>query len=126
MALITEGRHAGEFIVSEPMAGSTGVSRSREAIVIASGENLSAGAVLGKVTATGFYVEYDAGNADGSETAVAVLYDNADATSGDLDAVALVRDCEVSKNSIQWLAGSLQGAIDVGTAELSLVGIIAR
>jgi hypothetical protein len=126
MTTLTEGRHAGEFIVSEANTGSTGESRSRDSITVFAGENLKAGAVLGKVTATGKYVEYDAGNLDGSEVAVAVLFDNADATAGDVSAVALVRDCEVSVNSIQWLAGSLQPAIDLGITELAAVGIIAR
>lgn len=45
MTTITEGQHAGEFLVSEAEG-----SRSRDAITVASGQNLSAGAVLGKIT----------------------------------------------------------------------------
>lgn len=44
MTLLTEGQHAGEFLVSD--SG----TRSREAVTVLSGEDLSAGAVLGKVT----------------------------------------------------------------------------
>jgi hypothetical protein len=44
MTVLNEGQHAGEFIVSE-----ANKTRSREAITVLSGENLKAGAILGKV-----------------------------------------------------------------------------
>lgn len=44
MTTLTEGQHAGEFIVSEEG------TRSREAVTVLSGQDLSAGAVLGKVS----------------------------------------------------------------------------
>ena len=45
MTVLTEGRHAGEFIISE---GEEWLSR--EAVTIDVGENLAAGSVLGKIT----------------------------------------------------------------------------
>lgn len=45
MTTLTEGKYAGEFIISEANG-----QRSREAITILSGQNLVAGAVLGKIT----------------------------------------------------------------------------
>lgn len=45
MSVLTEGRHAGEFLVSEGAGW-----RSREAITINAGESLEAGQVLGKIT----------------------------------------------------------------------------
>ena len=57
MASFTEGRHAGEHIVSEANG-----ARSREQAILASG-NLPAGAVLGKITNAGTTtVAADAGN----------------------------------------------------------------
>lgn len=54
-----------------------------DTITVASGENLAAGAVLGKVTASGKYVLSDDGSADGSETPVAILAEAVDASAGD-------------------------------------------
>lgn len=53
------------------------------AVTIASGNNLAAGTVLGKVTASGKYVAYASGASDGSENPVGVLSKNVDATSED-------------------------------------------
>ncbi|MGH6900186.1 MAG: head decoration protein, partial [Geminicoccaceae bacterium] len=47
MPELSEGRYAGEFVVSE---GNGKISR--ETITVLSGETLQAGAVLGKVTAS--------------------------------------------------------------------------
>src|SRR3546814_754989 len=60
MVTLTEGRHAAEFILSEASG-----MRSREAIVVAEGQNLPAGAILGKyITGTAAAVAFaeNAGN----------------------------------------------------------------
>ncbi|GAB4287288.1 MAG: hypothetical protein Kow0098_03600 [Ignavibacteriaceae bacterium] len=58
-------------------------------VVIASGAGaLIKGTVLGKVTATGKYVAYNDGNADGSQTAKCILADDIDATSEDINTTA--------------------------------------
>jgi len=44
MTTLTEGQHAGEFIVSEANG-----SRSRDKVTVLSGQNLKAGAVLGSL-----------------------------------------------------------------------------
>ena len=62
MPELQEGRYAGEFIVSE---GNGKISR--ETITVLSGQNLQAGAVLGKVTASGKYKALDPAAVDGSE-----------------------------------------------------------
>ncbi len=41
---LTEGQHAGEFLLGE-----ASVSKSRETITVLSGQNLAAGAVVGRV-----------------------------------------------------------------------------
>jgi hypothetical protein len=45
MTVLTEGTHAGEFIVSEANG-----TRSRDAVIVLSGQDLRAGHVVGKVT----------------------------------------------------------------------------
>ena len=65
MTILTEGVHAGEFLLAEANG-----HISRETVVVQSGENLVAGTVLGKITANGKYIAYSDGNADGSEVAL--------------------------------------------------------
>lgn len=121
MAEISEGQHTGEFIVSEANG-----SRSREVVTLLAGSNLKAGAALGKITASGKYCEYNPSNSDGSQTAVAVLYDNVDATSADKEAVIVARDAEVNKAELQWFSGASDGQKTTGLGQLALVGIIGR
>lgn len=117
---LNEGRHAGEFLLSEA-AG----SRSRENVTIASGQDLGAGAVLGKITASGKYVAVDQAASDGSQTAVAVLLDTCDATGGDTSAAIIARDAEVNGECLDW--GSQSAAEQTtGVTELANVGIIVR
>ncbi len=60
-------------------------TEARVPITIASGSgNLSAGTVLGKITATGKYGPYDDSATDGRQTAVGILGEDVDASSGDV------------------------------------------
>ncbi len=121
MTTLTEGTHAGEFIVSE---GNGYISR--KAITVLSGENLVAGAVLGLVTASGKYVEHDPAGVDGSEDAIAILFDAVDATAGDVDGVAISRMAEVSGDEIVWITGISAGNKTDGITSLETVDIIVR
>lgn len=65
MAAITETPHPGNFLLTEANG-----HRSREAITVLSGQNLKAGAVIGKVTVGAATGAMDAGNTgDGAITA---------------------------------------------------------
>ncbi|MEO1720999.1 MAG: head decoration protein [Pseudomonadota bacterium] len=116
----TEGQHRGEFLVSCAHG-----NRSFEQITLTGGD-FAAGTVLGQVTADGKYTVIDPSASDGSETAVAVLYDNVDASSADQRATILARDAEVTRAELQWHAGATQNEIDAAVAELAAAGIIAR
>lgn len=59
-------------------------------VVLASGENLTRGHVLGVITASGKYTGYDADVATGEEVARAVLMEDTDASAGDAKTTALV------------------------------------
>src|SRR6056297_2838782 len=85
MTTLTEGTHPGGFLVWEAQRDYT-----RETITVATG-TLEPGTVLGKITASGKYAAHDPAAVDGTETAVAVLWGKADASGGDVPAVALVR-----------------------------------
>jgi hypothetical protein len=116
MTTFTEARRTGEYIISEANG-----TRSREAVVIASGSGvLQSGTVLGKVTATGEYGPYlNTDTTTGLGTAVAVLYAKVDATSVDVPATVTARDAEVTE-------ALLTGIDAAGKVDLAAVGIIVR
>lgn len=119
MATLSEGRHRGEYLVSEANG-----HRSRETITLTMGQNLSAGTVLGVVG--GKHVQLDPQAVTGAEVAVAVLYDNVDATAADTPAVITARDAEVNGGELVWPAGitELEKATAVG--QLADANIIVR
>jgi len=122
MTTLTEKNHAGEFIVSELEK-----DYCRQAVVVLSGQNLEAGTVLGKVTATGKFAVYDNSAADGTEVAAGILLDAVDASTADADGVAFVRgSMQFNLAEVKWNTGALQAEIDAGVVDLAAIGIIAR
>lgn len=121
MTTKTEGYHAGHFIVSEANG-----HRSRETITVAAGEVLVAGSVIAKHSGTGKYAEYDNDATVTLDDAAGILYDNVDATDGDVEAVAIVRDAEVNGDELQWGANEDTNDRLAGTADLLALGIIVR
>lgn len=77
---------------------------SREEVVITGG-SFEVAAVLGKVTASGKYTEFDPAAVDGSETAAAILFDAVDASAADESGV--IHDCLtiVRESDLVWKAG---------------------
>ena len=75
---------------------------------------------------SGKYKEYDPTNTDGSQVAVAVLYEAVDATGADKKGVITARDSEVVSGMLTWFAGANAGQIATGESELALKGIMAR
>lgn len=116
----TEGKHAGEFIAS--LGNGT---YSKENVTLISGQNLVAGSVLGKITASGKYTMVAPGASDGSQTAVAILWDNVDASGGDTKCVIVAREAEVNKDDLNF-ASLNGGQITTAISQLSTVGIIVR
>lgn len=123
MAVLTEARHAGEFILSE---GNGHVSRDTITIVSGAGV-VKAGTVLGKITASGKYKPATATGTDGGQTGAAVNIYEVDATSADVSVAAVVRQAEINGNLITYGA-----TVDDNTkkaakaADLAAVGIIVR
>lgn len=119
---LTEARRTGEFILSEANG-----TRSREAVTIAAAAGaLPAGTVMGKITASGKYVEYDNTVADGTEVAAGVLYAAVADSASDQPAVIIARDAEVANVHLTWDAANNAGAITAGKADLAALGIIVR
>jgi hypothetical protein len=121
MSVQTESIHKSEGILSEANG-----FRSREQITVVSGQNLGSMFVVGKITASGKYKEYDNAAVDGSQSAAGVLIGAVDASAADQRGVILARDCEVDYKTLQWKAGMNQGDKDAGIADLAALGIIVR
>ncbi len=82
----TEGTYAPDKLI----AGNAHLLVGRK-VTIVSGQNLTRGAVLGKITASGKYNLSLSGASDGSQTPDLILAENCDATSGDKVALAYAR-----------------------------------
>jgi hypothetical protein len=121
MPELSEGRYAGEFVVSEGNG-----SISRETVTVLSGQNLEAAAILGKVTASGKYRALNPAGADGSQTAAGILYDAVDASAADTEGVAIVRLAEVNAAELVWPAGISGGQKTTALGQLAALNIVAR
>lgn len=112
---LTEGKYTGEFLLSEANG-----TRSREEVVIAAAAGaMVPGTLVGKITASGKYVAYSNGAADGTQTAAGVLYHAVADTAADQKAVIIARDAEVNGDE-------LTGSDAAGVADLLALGIIVR
>lgn len=123
MPVFTQGlRPTGHYLVSEANG-----FRSREVGVIASGSGkLDAGAVLGRITASKKLVPLAPGASDGSQNAVAVLYEGCDATSADVRRTITARDSEVQAAVLVWAGGVNDSQKTAALAQLAALGIAAR
>jgi len=115
MSVLNEGKYTAEFLLSE---GNGSISREEIVIAAAAGA-MAPGTVLGKVTATGEYVAYAPGAADGSEVAAGVLYRGVADKAVAQGAVLIARHAEVK-------ADELTGLDAAAIADLASVGIITR
>lgn len=121
MAEVTEGKYAGEFIASEASG-----NRSRDVVVIASGQSVVAAQVLGKVTASGKFAAFDQDATDGTENAAGIAFDSYDATLADMNGVAVVRDAEANGHDLLWPADIEAAEQAAAEAQLAALGIIVR
>lgn len=97
---------------------------SRDKVVVASGENLALGTVVGRITASDKIVACDQAAVDGSEVAVGFLIAAYDASAADVDGVIIARDAEVVASGLVWPASVTDQA--AALAELKAAGIIVR
>lgn len=122
MALLTEGKHEGEFIGEYVMSQGYHVDE----VTLVSGQNLAAGAVLGRITASGKYTIYSNAAVDGSEVAAGILLGAVNASAGDVANARVVRrgPMMVNNNDLGWGANDATG-ITAGKADLLALGIKA-
>jgi len=121
MTTLTETTHAGGFIMSEANG-----QRSRDTVTVLSGQDLEAGAVLGKKTSGGKYVAYNSNAGTGEETAVAILIAKCDATGGDTKAAVIARDAEVNGDELLYQTTSPAQDTAGAATDLASVGIVVR
>lgn len=116
MTTFTEGKHTGEFLLSE---GNGTISREQVTIAAAASA-MVAGTVLGKITASGKYVAYDEGGTDdGRRVAAGILYAAVPDSAADQSAVIIARNAEV-------MSSMLTGIDANGKVDLAALGIICR
>lgn len=122
MSTLVEGKHTGEYLVSE----SNG-RRSRGTGTVLSGQTLIVGELVGIETASGKYVAYDpAAGIVGADTVAGICYAEVDASAGDvLNAVLSLRDSEVRGSDLTYNE-AVEGTITVELAGLLALGIIVR
>lgn len=120
MTTLTEGKHEGEFIGELAM----GIGYHVDVVTLASGQNLAAGAVLGKITASGKYAAYDNAASSGVEVAAGILLGAVNASGGDVTTARVVRrgPATVNGNDLGWAANDAAG-ITAGKADLLALGI---
>ena len=123
MTTLTEGKHAGGFLVWEVLRDYT-----RETVTIASGAGkLSPGTVLGKITTGGKYTVLTPGASNGSQNAAGILWAAVDATVADAPGVVILRGPTlVNQHEIVWPEGATEAQITAATTALAALGIILR
>ena len=127
MTTLSDHLRAGAFIVSEANG-----ARSRDTVTILGGTGgagvVLAGTVLGKLTSGGQYVPSPASGSDGSQTAIAVLFDDVDATDADVEGVVIISgDAEVRASDLLYDASvDTDNEKATKATELDAVGIKVR
>ena len=123
MTTLTEGKHAGGFLVWEVLRDYT-----RETVTIASGAGkLEPGTVLGKITTGGKYTGLAPAATNGSQNAAAILWAGVDASSADAPGVVVLRGpAIVNRHELVWPDGATETQITAATTALAALGIILR
>ena len=123
MTTLTEGKHAGGFLVWE-----TSRDYTRETVTITSGAGkLEPGTVLGKITTGGKYTGLTPAATNGSQNAAGIIWAGVDASAADAPGVVVLRGpAIVNRHEIVWPAGATEAQITAATTALATIGIILR
>lgn len=123
MTTLTEGKHAGGFLVWEVLR-----DYNRETITIASGAGkLAPGTLLGKITTGGKFTALAPAATNGSQNPAGILWAGVDATGADALGVVILRGpAIVNRNELVWPAGATEAQITAATTALAALGILLR
>lgn len=118
----TEGAHRAEFIRSVQDQGAI----SYENVTLILGQNLKAGTVVSKITASGKFTQLDTAAATGAQTAAGVLLGDVDASAGDTAAVIVARIAELNDALLVYPAGISGPNKTLAKANLATSMLIVR
>lgn len=122
MPVLIETNYAGEFLLSQAPG-----QLSFDKATLAAGQNLKAGTVLGKLTTGGNLSAYDNDASDGTQTAVAILYADVDASAAATPCTVVARLAEVALQKLVWGAAVTTNAEKTAAyADLAALHIIVR
>ncbi|MEO5367959.1 MAG: head decoration protein [Magnetococcus sp. WYHC-3] len=121
MPVITESNNLGDLLKYEAPS-----LYSRDAVTVASGQNLVLGAVVGLKTADGKVHALDPAATDGTETAAGVLLQAVDATGADAPGLMLARHAIVADTALVWPAGITTGQQSAAIQQLKDRGLLVR
>jgi hypothetical protein len=123
MTTLTEGKHAGGFLLWEVLRDYT-----RDTVTVASGAGkLEPGTVLGKFTSGGKFTTLAPAATNGSQTAAGILWAGVDASASDVPGVVLLRGpAIVNRHEIVWPEGATEAQITAATTALAALGLILR
>jgi hypothetical protein len=119
MPTLTEQQTFGDWLVME------GEKRySRDTVTLLVGKEYKSGEVIGIVTASGKHTSYNQDGVDGTETAVGVLMDDADAAAADVEGVVIVRHAQVLSSALVWPSDIEAAEIITALGQLKVAGIL--
>lgn len=100
---------------------------SRDRVVVAAGQNLELGAVVGTVTATAKVKRFDPSATDGSEVATGVMLADCDASLIDRDdGLVVTRHAIVADYALVWPVGITPTEKEAAIASLKSLGVLVR
>ncbi len=100
---------------------------SRDQVIVAAGQNLELGAVVGRITATAKIKRFDPAATDGSEHPIGIVLETVDATLIDRDdGIVLARHGVVAAHAVVWPVGITAGQKATAIAALETRGILIR
>ena len=88
-------------------------------VTISSGQNLQRGALLGKITSGGEYILSLSAASDGSQTPVAILAEDVDATGGDAEGIVYVAG-DFNQDAITYGASHTAASVRDGLRNLGI------
>lgn len=122
MASITESNYVSDLVKYEE----EDLEYSRDSVVVAAGQNLSIGTVVGKKTSDGkLYALAPTAN-DGTQDAVGVLVQSVDATLIDNTGVIIARHAILSDRAVVWPSGITASQKAAAIARLEAKGVLIR
>lgn len=90
-----------------------------EKVTIVSGQNLQRGALLGKITSGGKYNLSLSAASDGSQTPVAILAEDVDASGGDKDGIVYISG-DFNQDAITFGASHTAASVKAGLRDLGI------